>query len=116
MIDQEIDTVARTIYGEARGEAHEGMVAVACVIMNRMKAQKRRWGLTPHKVCKKPWQFSCWNKRNPNRPVILSVTQDCPIFKKCLEIAEQAVSGKLEDITDGTTYYHASWMKKAPRW
>lgn len=32
---QDIDVVAWTLFGEARGEGRQGMVAVACVIVNR---------------------------------------------------------------------------------
>lgn len=34
---KEIDVLARTIYGEARGEGMQGMQAVANVVMNRAK-------------------------------------------------------------------------------
>ena len=38
MIDKEaIDIMARTIYGEARGEEEEGQIAVGNVIKNRVK-------------------------------------------------------------------------------
>ncbi len=30
-------TAARTVYGEARGESWEGKLAVACVIVNRLR-------------------------------------------------------------------------------
>ena len=36
----DIDTLARTIYGEARGESRQGKIAVACVILNRVKRKK----------------------------------------------------------------------------
>ena len=43
MIDDngEIDLLARTIWGEARGDGYTGMKAVANVIMNRV--QKGSW-------------------------------------------------------------------------
>ena len=66
----DIDTLARTIYGEARGESRQGKIAVACVILNRVKRKKMcGWReINGYKVatvaatCLKPWQFSCWNK------------------------------------------------------
>ena len=42
MTDQ--DTMARTIYGEARGEGQAGMIAVANVILNRFSL----WEKHPH--------------------------------------------------------------------
>ncbi len=56
----DIDTLARTIYGEARGEGRLGMRAVAHTIMNRM--MDSRWPDTIKEVCRQPLQFSCWNE------------------------------------------------------
>lgn len=56
--------IAITILGEARGEGKGGMYAVACVISQRAKERK----LTGAQVCLQPWQFSCWNKNDPQRP------------------------------------------------
>jgi len=36
--DREIELLARTVHGEARGESFEGQVAVAAVILNRLKS------------------------------------------------------------------------------
>lgn len=36
----EVEWVARAVHGEARGESYEGKVAVAAVIMNRIKSDK----------------------------------------------------------------------------
>jgi N-acetylmuramoyl-L-alanine amidase len=36
----ELDIMARTIYGEARGESYEGQVAVGAVIMNRIQSKQ----------------------------------------------------------------------------
>lgn len=36
--EQDIELMARTVYGEARGEEFEGQVAVAAVIINRLKS------------------------------------------------------------------------------
>ena len=62
------DILARTIFGEARGEGLEGMEAVACVIINRVKAKKWFTGYelingvkVPNvaQTCLKKAQFSC---------------------------------------------------------
>ena len=58
------EIVAITILAEARGEGKRGMYAVACVISKRMKERKK----TGAQVCLQPWQFSCWNKNDPQRP------------------------------------------------
>ena len=99
------DTLARTLFGEARGEGEKGMIAVACVIMNRVK-KPGWWGNSVETVCRKPWQFSCWNTSDPNKPIIEHVTEADHQFALACHIAEQAVSGKLEDITHGATHYY----------
>jgi hypothetical protein len=106
--------LARTLWGEARGESHEGRVAVACVILNRVsRAQAHRkskgsrfwWGETVNEVCLQPWQFSCWNGDDPNLPKMLAVGETDGAFCDCLAIARQALAGQLADITGGATHY-----------
>lgn len=49
MSEKETDILARTIYGEARGESISGMEAVASVVLNRVAFANRRgrfwWGI-----------------------------------------------------------------------
>lgn len=54
----DVDIIARTIMGEARGESGQGKAAVGHVIVNRTKADKWYSG-TIFEVCRKPFQFSC---------------------------------------------------------
>lgn len=112
--EQEIDILARTIYGEARGESIRGKEAVASVIINRVQRAKRRghywWGNTPYEVCKRPWQFSCWNINDPNREKILAVSANNKNFQSCLRIARRAINGTLEDPTFGATHYHVKGL------
>ena len=69
-----IDTLARTIYGEARGEPIRGKEAVAAVVLNRVGRAMERggwwWGSSVAEVCRRPWQFSCWNADDANRTKI----------------------------------------------
>ena len=58
------EIVAITILAEARGEGKIGMYAVACVISQRAKERKK----SAAQVCLQPYQFSCWNKNDPQRP------------------------------------------------
>lgn len=110
--NSEADVLARTIWGEARGEGYAGMQAVANVIMNRVK--RGGWyGLTVTEVCKKPYQFSCWNVNDVNYAKIQNVTTDNNQFLQALDIARQAVAGTLPDITSGATEYHATSIEPA---
>ncbi len=110
---QDIDTLARTLYGEARGESTLGRAAVASVILNRI-ARPRWWGRTVHGVCRKKWQFSCWLENDPNFATLRAVTKANPLFRDCLVVAELACAGLLGDSTKGATHYHAPSVK--PRW
>jgi len=67
-LTQEQIIVAMTILAEARGEGNAGMYAVAGCI--KVRAQERK--LAYHDVCLQPWQFSCWNKNDPNRKKMAS--------------------------------------------
>lgn len=111
-VSHDVDILARTIWGEARGENREGREAVASVIMNRVA--DRRWSKNVAEVCQWPWQFSAWNKGDPNRAKILAVTVSDPVFKECLAIAQRAVSGALIDKTGGATHYHTTGIR--PNW
>ncbi|WP_109315000.1 cell wall hydrolase [Pseudovibrio ascidiaceicola] len=112
-------TMARTIYGEARGEPYSGKVAVANVIMNRVRSY--RYPSTVEGVCLQPWQFSCWNANDPNSGIIANLQPGANgRFDTCLSIAQKAVSGALSDNTGGALHYHAdyldevSWVKNSP--
>lgn len=105
--DNSVDVLARTIWGEARGEGLAGMRAVAAVIMNRVQ-QGGWWGNTVEEVCKKPYQFSCWNPGDPNLHKVQTVTLDNPQFKLAYQVAQQAISGQLNDETGGATHYHTT--------
>ncbi|MCW9035573.1 MAG: cell wall hydrolase [Alphaproteobacteria bacterium] len=121
---QETDILARTIYGEARGEAVRGKEAVACVIINRVQKAKTKggywWGASIEKVCHKPWQFSCWNVNDPNREKITDPNLNNRVFSSCLRIARRAINGAITDPTRGATHYHhkdinPAWARgKAP--
>lgn len=118
MSDTDIDILAKTIYGEARGESVAGMEAVASVILNRLDYAKRRgwywWGNNIIEICRKPWQFSCWNKSDVNYRVITTVADSDVSFCICKRIAHRAISGVLEDTTRRATHYHTRNVR--PRW
>lgn len=120
----DIETLARTLYGEARSENRQGKIAVACIVLNRIKRKKMcGWrDINGYKVatiaatCLKPWQFSCWNKNDPNRKKIINVTLDDKKFAECYEIAQAACDDLLEDITKGATHYYNPKACAQPSW
>lgn len=117
--DLEIDILARTIWGEARSEGKTGMEAVANVVLNRVEVAKANggkywWGTDIITVCQKPYQFSCWNRSDPNYKRLIAVTEKDIHFATCLRIARRAVIGRLIDHTNRATHYHADYVD--PYW
>jgi len=110
-----IDTMARTVYGEARGEGAAGMTAVAWVIKNRA-AKPGWWGHDIESVCRARMQFDCWNANDPNSAKCAAVTLADPYFAEATNICSAVISGATPDPTDGATYYYAKSMPHPPEW
>ena len=120
-IDKEI--MARTIYGESRGEYYQqqgglsALISIGNVIVNRIRHKKKWYGNNVQEVCKKPYQFSCWNCKDPNYAIINSIKQgDDKIFDVCLEVAENILNGNWPDLTKGSVNYHSKRMNHLPQW
>lgn len=113
-----IDVLARTLWGEARGEGTKGMQAVANVILNRVEIAQNRgkfwWGNDIIQVCQKPYQFSCWNRSDPNFRKLQNVSSSDMYFATAVRIAKRAIAGTLEDITKSATHYHSQGCR--PYW
>jgi hypothetical protein len=107
-----IDTFARTIWGEARGEGCLGMEAVAYVIRNRVR-NPRWWGKDYSSVCLAHSQFSCWNQNDPNLPKLRSVTDTDLQFKVALDVAGDAASGGPLRIRRATRTAISQWVHQA---
>ena len=67
--------MALCIYGEARDQGLDGMLAVGSVVMNRLRRQT--WmGKTVKEVILKRYQFSCFNETDPNRKLLALAADD----------------------------------------
>lgn len=77
------EVLALTLWGEARGESISGQVAIANVIINRFYKNMKKYK-TIKDVCLEPFQFSCWNKDDPN-------------YSKLMELADGIISHKIND-------------------
>jgi len=127
MADDNTDILARTIYGEARGEGDVGMGAVACVALNRAAIARAyvRTHQKPHPLfgdgtaasaCKMPWQFSCWNAADLNSQIINDVDDSDPVFAGALHIAADALNGLINDETKNATHYYDRRIATPPSW
>ena len=115
---RDVDVLARTLYGEARGDRVRVKEAIAAVVMNRVRRARERggywWGNSVSEVCLRPWQFPCWTPGSPARARIAALDPRNATFRSCLRIARRAVRGALKDPTSGATHYHDA--RANPHW
>lgn len=118
--------VGLTLYGEARGEPIEGIIAVGCVIRNRLKDGKQRYGKTYRDVCLKRLQFSCWNPddADPNFNRVLKAaaalmtvtpTPD-PVMEQVSWVSLGITRGAILDTTKGSNHYFVATLQPRPAW
>lgn len=96
-------TLARTIYGEASGEAMQVRYGVGWTVRNRIGF--RNWPLSAAGVCLQHGQFDCWVKRFAQ---ITTLSDMDPIYNECVRIANVVLGGQPHsmDPTKGATFYH----------
>lgn len=122
-MNADIDAIARTAYGEARGLGEDGMRAVICVIVNRV-SKKAWYGLTAYEVCHKYetmesgrtiYQFDCWDPKDPNCAKCQNVTTNDPQFVIAMQLAEDSQEFNWMDVTDGALNYFSTTIP-LPSW
>lgn len=121
--EKDHNILARTLWGEARGEGIAGMIAVGWTIRNRVEMDLHNdgkpdwWGEGYAGVCLAPYQFSCWNRSDPNYPFLIG-NQPIPAaqFALARQAASLVIAGDQPDPTGGATHYYASTLPKAPAW
>ena len=113
----ELTVMAGTVFGEARGEGPEGMVAVAKVILNRVR--RKGWmGHNVEEVCLKQsrrgvHQFSCWNEADPNHDAIMDAGLSDEAFRYCWHACLQAIGDQGDD---DVCHYYAPAVAAEPSW
>jgi len=110
---QDIDVFIRTVFGEAEAWNRDDATAIAHVIINRLRHQ--RWGKTLKAVCQAKWQFSCWNKGDPNRERIVTAKRGVGWIATVEKICMDCLGGFIPDPTGGATHYYATFVKE-PLW
>ena len=87
----DLDTAARTLWGEARGEPDESKRAIVWIM--RTRAERGGWyGSDLSSVCKMPFQFTCRNRQNPNRKKLLALSHANPEYIACRSIVESVMA------------------------
>jgi spore germination cell wall hydrolase CwlJ-like protein len=121
--EPEIDVVdarwmALTMWGEARGQGEEAMRAVGHVIDNRRRAGIHGAYVTD--TVSEAFQFSCWNRDDPNREAMLNIdslrpgSRDHRQWLLARSIADRIMAGRSADPTGGALFYHS--VDVAPAW
>ena len=120
---EEIDVVdahwmALTMWGEARSGGEEAMRAVGHVIDNRRRSGAH--GTYATETVSEAWQFSCWNKDDPNYSAMLNIdalrpgSEDELMWLAAKRLAAEILAGQSVDPTGGALFYHTAAV--APRW
>lgn len=106
-MNDELRCLAGAVYFEARGEALDGQLAVAQVIINR--SEDARFPRTYCGVVAQPGQFSFMRGRR--MPAIRTAS---PAWARAVAIAEIAHQGLWESEAEGAVFFHARYVK--PGW
>jgi hypothetical protein len=72
----EVELLSHFIWGEARGEKVEGKLAIAHVVLKRVKARSY-YGGAIQDVILKPGHFTCFTENDPNLAQILNLPSNC---------------------------------------
>lgn len=118
-------TVALILYGEARSEPVQGIVAVGCVIRNRVR-KPGWWGHDLKSVCVAKQQFSCLTPNggagNYKRVFAFAgklaggtqITNERE--RQCVWVAHGITGDFVIDVTQGSTHYHTATLQPRPNW
>lgn len=101
--------LALCTWREARGETPKGRRLVACAILNRSRDAKHRWPRTIEGVVLQPWQFSSFNKNDPNS-ILWPVPG--PVWDDCVAAADEQLAATTPLTT--ANHYHVQGLD--PEW
>lgn len=107
----ELRQLAVVAWGEARSDGHCAMQAVAAVILNRLQANPKLYGATITQVVHKPFAFSVFGRRDPNRVKMGKADESDPSFISAMLAAIAAVGGS--DPTGGATHFAVAGSRPA---
>lgn len=108
---QSVACMAQNMWFEARGSSFEDQLAVANVVLNRVRDTRY-----PNDICEviwQPYQFS-WTHDGRSDKVRLRSPRDQRIWERIVATAAAAVDGEVRDPTGGATHYHANYVR--PFW
>ena len=93
--------IAYTLWGEARNQKDDAKIAVAKVMLRRER-DNQLWN-----DILAPYQFSCWNRDDPNlEPMLRADIRHDGMLRKCIEIAFFVIDNFKEIKDLPATNYH----------
>lgn len=98
--------LAKTLYGEARGQNYQSKLAVAWIIRNRVASGI--WGSSYRSVVTAPYQFTCWSKTID--PGNYAAIQDPSgrAWEDCKRAAEEVLmADEAESLLPGAINYYS---------
>ena len=120
--EREIECLALNSYFEARNQSLAGQIAVAQVVLNRVRSKDY-----PDTICEVIQQGPTYENWKGNvLPVrnqchfswwcdgMSDIPQDKETYSNILSIMQDLLDNKTLDITEGSVYYHADYVK--PSW
>ena len=111
-VSDQHNCLAQAVYFEARGEPLEGQLAVAQVVINRVRDARY-----PSTVCQVVFQNEQWRHRC-QFSFACDGRSDSPSDRRAWRTAQlvsaMAVTGDWQDLTDEATHYHATYVD--PDW
>lgn len=116
----QVDCLANNIYFEANNQSEKGQIAVGLVTMNRVNSKE-----FPKSVCgvvkqqkAHTCQFSWWCNSKLKAKAIANRFRGAEkeVFEEIRNLATWIFlyHHKIEDVTNGATFYHATYVK--PNW
>jgi len=95
-----VNCVAKVVHHEASNQPRKGQIAVAHVMVNRVK---HGFATDVCAVANQPGQFFRLNRYHPDR--------SSPTWAAAVDVARTVLAGEARDHSKGALYFHANWAK-----
>ncbi len=95
-----VTCVAKVVHHEAANQPREGQIAVAHVMVNRVK---HGFAADVCAVANQPGQFFALSRYHPNRKTAT--------WAAAVDVARTVLAGEARDHSKGALYFHANWAK-----
>lgn len=98
--ERHVNCVAKVVHHEAGNQPRAGKIAVAHVLVNRVK---RGFGDNVCAVAKQPGQFFRIDRYHPDR--------SSDGWAEAVAVARTVLAGDARDMSKGALFFHANWAK-----